>query len=455
MYLVYHVYTVISTIIIVYIIYQLLGVRINFKKSILILSSILIVYWSIVLSSNLSGIMDHNILILVLIIVLRLHRVSRMFPIFVCTIITASTTLMLNDMFTKSLITFMNISSSTIYNNPLAYSLVSVVFFITNLMILALIKHYQLSLFEDGQIFEHKILNNDTEHRKKMFSVHERIILVIVGQMWLLILYFTINDITILNPTSEVHSLKQDFITLIIGTAIIMLNIIVIFMLKNISILTKEQYQLKIKEKELAQIQHQESIYRQFKHDLTNHFKVLKILAKEEKYDELNNYLDNYEDVLRTSSITVNTGLAELDILLNSKISVAQMKNITIKYKGIANIVIEKKHVINLISIIGNLMDNAIEASEESDKKFIDIKIKEDVLDYVFIIKNSTNNQESYNTNALIQEGYSTKGNDRGFGLSVVKRIVKKYDGVLNIKSENNIFIVRIDLAKSDLNRGE
>lgn len=107
--------------------------------------------------------------------------------------------------------------------------------------------------------------------------------------MWLLTMYFTINDTTFLNPTTEVYSLQQVVITLIIGLAIIILNIIAIFMLKNISILTKEQYQYKIKEKEFAQIEQQDKIIRQYKHDLFNHFKVIEILAEEEKLEELKN----------------------------------------------------------------------------------------------------------------------------------------------------------------------
>lgn len=448
-------YYVINTLIIITIICQLLDVKLNFKKSIIINLSILVVYLSMIFLFGTIGLMKNNILVLIIIIFFRLYKVSYIFPIFVCSIITTSTTLMLNDMFTKSLITFMNISSSDIYYNPLKYALVSVVFFIIDLIILFLLKHYKIVLFEDGQIFNYGRLNNSIKYSKKTFFIYDRIILVIIAQIWLLTIYFTINDITILNPSSQVQSLQQNFITLIIGSAIIILNIIAIFMLKNITILTKEQYQLKLKEKEFAQIQHQDSINRQFKHDLTNHFKLLKILAKQERYQELNNYLDNYEEVLKSNSINVKTGLVELDILLNSKIDVAQMKNITIKYKCTANIICEKKHIINMISVMGNVMDNAIEASEESDKKLIDIEIKEDVLDYVFTIKNSTNNKELHESNTLLQEGYSTKGHDRGYGLIAVKRIVKKYDGVLNITSENNIFIIRFDLTKSELSKGE
>lgn len=125
------------------------------------------VYWIITLQNTTLGIMDDNIGILVVVIILNFYKVSRIFPIVVCTVITINTALMLNDILITSLITFKNISASSIYYNPFTNGLVLMVFLITDLIILAVLKHFKLSLFEEGEIFNLERLNNNTKYRKK------------------------------------------------------------------------------------------------------------------------------------------------------------------------------------------------------------------------------------------------------------------------------------------------
>lgn len=52
-------------------------------------------------------------------------------------------------------------------------------------------------------------------------------------------------------------------------------------------------------------------------------------------------------------------------------------------------------------------------------------------MDYIFIIKNTTNNDKLVTSDTLVKENYSTKGHGRGTGLSVVNRLVKSMEEVL------------------------
>lgn len=447
------VYTIFSTIIIIGIIYQLLGIKIKYRKAILIIALIVVILWIITSQFIITGIMRKNIYMLIIVGVLTLFKVSSLFQLFVCTVITINTIIMINDIFLNSLVTYKNIATSTLYYNPLAYSLVSIFFLVFQLIILVFLKFFKMSLFEGQVMFYSEKINNKFRYINIIFNRYKMIIVVIVAQMWLLTMYFQINDSTSLKISSEVHSVQQDSITLIVSLVIIILNIIVIFMIKNILVSEKEQYQYKIKEKEFANIQQQDKIIRQYKHDITNHFEVLNILATNNKIEELKNYLTNYNEDFNSNLILVNSGLEELDILINSKVNIAQMKNITVKYNCLAEIKCEKRHIINLISIVGNVLDNAIEASEKSERKLLKIEIRDGSLDYVLIIKNTMENNKLPKSDILLQEGYSTKGQDRGFGLQIVNKLVKKYNGNFEIINEEDIFVIKIDLPKHELEK--
>ncbi len=97
--------------------------------------------------------------------------------------------------------------------------------------------------------------------------------------------------------------------------------------------------------------------------------------------------------------------------------------------------------------ILGNLMDNAIEAAEKSEDRFLQIRIRYQRGMLFIQIRNS------YSGERIMSEGryLSTKDYDRGddalvhgLGIRNVRRIVEKYDGSMEISSADGIFDVRI-----------
>lgn len=100
---------------------------------------------------------------------------------------------------------------------------------------------------------------------------------------------------------------------------------------------------------------------------------------------------------------------------------------------------IEPKKSKDILKIIGVLLDNAIEAVENADEKYIELN---------FDIKNNKMKFEllnSYKGNVTIKNvitaGFSTKGNNRGYGIPLIKDIVNKNkDFELDLKTNDNIF---------------
>ena len=127
-------------------------------------------------------------------------------------------------------------------------------------------------------------------------------------------------------------------------------------------------------DKRIASYQHEliethyravDNMYRQIRgwgHDYSNHIQTMKAYAAAGDGDGVKRSLDLLDDDLATVDTVIKTGNHMTDAILNSKISLAKSKGI--KVVADAHIPVElKSSEIDLCCIIGNLFDNAIEAS--------------------------------------------------------------------------------------------
>lgn len=109
-------------------------------------------------------------------------------------------------------------------------------------------------------------------------------------------------------------------------------------------------------------------------------------------------------------------------------------------------------NVIDISRILGIFLDNAIEANiENNENKEIDIAIFHSMSGSTLIIIENTISDNSIMINQIFDEGYSTKGKNRGTGLSTVKSILKNYPNVmLNTDVNNGVFTQIIEVTKSE-----
>ncbi len=129
----------------------------------------------------------------------------------------------------------------------------------------------------------------------------------------------------------------------------------------------KQEKQLEEYQRDLIETHFQEvnAMYRQirgWRHDYRNHIQTMKAYAADQNWDALVAYLNLLDTDLHTVDLAVKTGNAMTDAILNSKISLAKSKDIPLRAE--ASIPYELKiPELDLCVIIGNLLDNAIEAS--------------------------------------------------------------------------------------------
>ena len=99
-----------------------------------------------------------------------------------------------------------------------------------------------------------------------------------------------------------------------------------------------------------------------------------------------------------------------------------------------------------LVIIISNLLNNAIEASSESDDKYVELTLSKKNNKYDIMVKNSVNNGYFINVSEMFNYGYSSKGDERGVGLYNVKNIVQNNGGEILIDIDEDIFTIEIKI---------
>ena len=188
-----------------------------------------------------------------------------------------------------------------------------------------------------------------------------------------------------------------------------------------------------------------ENMYRQirgWRHDYRSHIQMMKVLAANGDMDALKVYLDELDTDLNTVDTVVKTGNPMADAILNSKISLARSRNIPTQVD--AHIPVKlKMSELDLCCIIGNLFDNAMEASMALPEEKRMIRVYMDMKGTQLYI--SFTNFTAAKKLSKVGKGFKTsKGEGHGFGLVRVDDIVSRYDGYLSRNSEDGAFTTEI-----------
>ena len=188
-----------------------------------------------------------------------------------------------------------------------------------------------------------------------------------------------------------------------------------------------------------------ENMYRQmrgWRHDYRNHIQTMKVLASSGDLEGIRSYLDRLDTDLGTVDLAVKTGNAMADAILNSKISLAKSRDIPVRVD--AHIPVRlKMSELDLCCVIGNLFDNAIEASlalppeERLIRVYLDMKGTQLYLSFTNFT--AQGKREKRNGRFL-----TTKGEGHGFGLVRIDAIVERLDGYLSRNSEDGAFTTEI-----------
>ena len=204
------------------------------------------------------------------------------------------------------------------------------------------------------------------------------------------------------------------------------------------------RFQSDLISKQTVEIQNMYRQMQEWRHDYRNH-----IQNKKKRLDgdqgEQEQYLDELADDLTQTDTSIQTGNVMAAAVLNSKLSVAEQKSIQLNVKAHIPKGIEMTDV-EMCSVLGNLLDNAIEACEKlpCDKRFLRVYIDKFKGQFYLSVQNSS---PSIQRDKGIFR--TTKAGTHGFGLFRIDRIAKKYGGYVNRQYEEGVFATELLLPLS------
>lgn len=201
-------------------------------------------------------------------------------------------------------------------------------------------------------------------------------------------------------------------------------------------------FEQELLQKYYAEVESMYTKMRGWRHDYRHHIQALKVHASKGEMDEVQKYLDMLDDDLTNVEAVVRTGNRITDAILNSKLSLAREKQITVKAE--TNIPVQLSiPELDLCIVIGNLLDNAMEACMElpPDRRLIRIYM-EMKGNYLYLALTNTA------AGAKKEHFGTTKGKGHGLGLGRVDEVVKKHGGYLTRASEDEAFSTEVLLPQ-------
>lgn len=216
----------------------------------------------------------------------------------------------------------------------------------------------------------------------------------------------------------------------------------------------KTEKQIALYQQELIKTHYQEvdNMYHQirgWRHDYRNHIQTMKAYAAMEDWEAIQKYLELLDEDLTKVDTVIKTGNPMTDAIFNSKISLARAKDI--KVVADADIPVKLKiPEIDLCCVLGNLFDNAIEASLQLPVEDRLIRIYMDMKNTQLYISftNFTAGKKLKKRGNLFK---STKKDDgHGLGLLRIDSIIDRLDGYISRNSEDGAFTTEILLQQME-----
>ncbi len=195
-----------------------------------------------------------------------------------------------------------------------------------------------------------------------------------------------------------------------------------------------------------SQVQKLDDKHRTFIHDISHYLKTIGELARENKNSNIISILQDLNIQLENSVLSIYCNNPVVNSILSEKLSIAERKGIPLDIYVEPGMGLLEISDADMITILGNLLDNALRAAENADEKSIQVRIYSDNEGFFHIIKISN----SFNGNVVYTEqGFQTTKEEKGLhgiGIKSVEHTVEKYGGYLECMVEENCFTAIIML---------
>lgn len=257
----------------------------------------------------------------------------------------------------------------------------------------------------------------------------------------------------------NIKRISSEMVLILIIFNIVVVTIVFVFNIYRLLRFSRQLTESRLKTQYMQmQLQQNENMsvlsnnLRSLRHDMNNHIGVIYGLLDTKQYNKLKSYLNGLYNNLQEANDIIIVNNEILSIILNNKKHLATEKMIQlVSWIEVKDFVLTE---IEICSLIGNILDNAIEATEKVPIDSIDIERE---IKFVCIEKEEGWYIDCKNpfveAPMIMEQGLMTSKMNKeshGIGSRTMKDIIKKYNGTLEYSTEDNNFIVKIFISKKE-----
>ncbi|WP_057492983.1 quorum-sensing sensor histidine kinase AgrC [Staphylococcus epidermidis] len=324
---------------------------------------------------------------------------------------------------------------------------------------------HNIYLFTIFHLLIYVILSLILAHLFKHLLIKLRYIYLYISKRYYFIISFVLAIafiyFYIISQTNLQENNSLKFYAIIFVSVIVFLSLVILLL--SAFALREMKYKRKLQEIEAyyeytLRIESINNEMRKFRHDYVNILTTLSDYIREDDMPGLRKYFDEHivpmKDKLKTRSIKMN-GIEKLKVreikgLITTKIIQAQEKRIPISIEVPDEIDRIDMNTVELSRIISIITDNAIEASENLEEPLINIAFIDNDESVTFIVMNKCS-EDIPKIHELFEQGFSTKGDNRGLGLSTLKELTDSNENVLlETVIENGYFVQKVEINNKE-----
>lgn len=245
------------------------------------------------------------------------------------------------------------------------------------------------------------------------------------------------------------QSNTQKNILLSIAFGLLVMNVVVFHLINDI---LKREVQLRENQVLLERVKNETGMYRTIsenydkqrkrEHEYKNQLAFIAALARENRVEEINHYLKEYNNEILLHTDLIDTNNVIVNAILNLKYQEAREKGIVfvVKVNDLSDLNMKEE---DIVLILSNLLNNAIEASKECKNAVIKMKFVKEQDQIIISVTNTFSKPPVMAGNKFVTT--KMEESDRhGIGLENIKETVEKYNGLCVIKYDEKNFKVAI-----------
>ena len=175
---------------------------------------------------------------------------------------------------------------------------------------------------------------------------------------------------------------------------------------------------------------------RKQRHDFLNHLQVVYSLVDMKENEEAVKYIETVYGQMHRLSAGMKTDIPAINALLQAKLAQAEEKGVKLTLNVTSQLTDLPMNDWELCRVLGNLIDNGMDAMEDTPNAHMTVELYEDIKSYGFRVTNNGPMIPESVQARIFLTGFTTKSSGRGLGLSIVKEIMEDCGGSIDVISD-------------------